>query len=154
MNVKTHSRISAVVLGAAVAVFAATANAVDDPDPPRVSDLASVRTKIKAQDFKGALAELGPILKSNPSADAHNLTGYGLRKTGDFPQALAHYRKALELDPKHKGALEYLGELYVETGEMDKARETAARLKTLCPRGCEELADLEKAIAGAKPAPK
>jgi len=50
---------------------------------------------------------------------------------------------------QHKGALEYLGELYVETGQIDKARENVAQLKKLCPSGCEELADLEKTIAEA-----
>jgi cytochrome c-type biogenesis protein CcmH/NrfG len=83
------------------------------------------------------------------NADAHNLMGYSLRKSGDFEQSLVHYQKALEIDPKHKSALEYLGELYVETKEIDKARATAARLKALCPQGCEELSDLEKTIAGA-----
>jgi Flp pilus assembly protein TadD len=139
---------------AAIIIFAlwsGGANAVDDPDPLRVPDLAPVRAKIEAKDYKGAIALLSPILKADAkNADAHNLMGYSLRKSGDFTQSLAHYRKALDLDPKHKGALEYLGELYVQTGHMDKAREIAARLKSLCPRGCEELADLEKAIAGAK----
>ena len=124
-----------------------------DSDPPVSSktapDLASVRAKVKAEDFRGAIAELNPILKTNPDADAHNLMGFSLRKTGDFKQAFVHYEKALALDPKHKGALEYLGELYVQTGQTPKAKEIAARLKKLCPKGCEELADLEKAIAAA-----
>jgi Flp pilus assembly protein TadD len=133
-------------------LLAGNAGAVDDPDPLRAAtELAPVRARIEAKDYRGAILLLAPILKSDSkNADAHNLMGYSLRKSGDFAQALAHYRKALELDPGHKGALEYLGELYVQTGEMDKARETAARLKTLCPKGCEELADLEKAIAGVK----
>ncbi len=79
----------------------------------------------------------------------HNLIGFSLRKTGDYAQALTFYRKALELDPEHKGALEYLGELYVETGQLDKAREHVVLLRKLCPDGCEELADLEQAIAGS-----
>jgi cytochrome c-type biogenesis protein CcmH/NrfG len=44
-------------------------------------------------------------------------------------------------------AREYLGELYVETGETAKAREHLGLLQKLCPQGCEELEDLEKAIA-------
>lgn len=143
------ARIVGMLLGIAVFGFASGAGAVDDPNPLRAPDLASVRAKIEAKDFKSALADLGPMLKSKPSADAHNLMGYSLRKTGDFKQALVHYQKALELDPKHKGALEYLGELYVETDQMPKAQETLARLKAVCLRGCEELTDLEKAIAGA-----
>jgi tetratricopeptide (TPR) repeat protein len=75
--------------------------------------------------------------------------GFSLRKTGDYKQAYTFYRKALDFDPEHKGALEYLGELYVETGQVDKAKENLALLKKLCPGGCEELADLEKAVAEA-----
>jgi tetratricopeptide (TPR) repeat protein len=77
--------------------------------------------------------------------------GFSLRKTGDYKQAYTFYRKALEFDPAHKGALEYLGELYVETGQIDKAKENVALLKMLCPGGCEELEDLEEAIAKAAP---
>ena len=62
----------------------------------------------------------------------------------------ATYRKALDFDPQHKSALENLGELFVETGQIDKARENVA-LKKLCPGGCEELSDLEKAISQATP---
>ena len=62
---------------------------------------------------------------------------------------MTYYRKALDFDPNHKGALEYSGELYVQIGDMAKARENAAKLTTLCPQGCEELADLQQAINGA-----
>ncbi len=64
-----------------------------------------------------------------------------------IPSALTYYTKALALDPDHKGAREYLGELYVETGQLDKAKEQLVVLTRLCPTGCEELEDLQKAIA-------
>jgi len=108
-----------------------------------------VRAKIKAKDFKAAIAELTPLLQANQHADVYNLMGFSLRKTGDYKQAYTFYRKALDFDPEHKGALEYLGELYVETGQVEKAREHVALLQKLCPAGCEELADLEKAVAAA-----
>ena len=76
-----------------------------------------------------------------------NLLGFTLRKTGDFRTSLTYYTKALELQPHHKAAREYLGELHVETGSMEKAKEQLAVLANLCQRGCEERADLEKAIA-------
>ena len=110
-------------------------------------DLTSIRTKIKAQDFTGAVKELSAIPEGSKNADVQNLLGFSLRKSGDWKTALIHYTKALELDPKHKGALEYLGELYADRGEMDKARENLGRLENLCPKGCEELDDLKKAIA-------
>ncbi len=132
-----------------MAVLAPSAGAVDVVTSRDAPDLTSVRAKLKAKDFAAALAELTPMLRTNEHADVYNLMGFALRKTGDTRQAYTYYRKALDFDPRHKGALEYLGELYVETGQIDKARENAALLKTLCPTGCEELADLEKTIAAA-----
>ena len=139
--------LSVLLVGASVAATSALAvDVVTSRDAP---DLTSVRAKIKAKDFKAALAELTPMLETHQHADVYNLMGFSLRKTGDTKQAYTFYRKALEFDPEHKGALEYLGELYVETGQIEKARENVVLLKKLCPGGCEELADLEKAVAGA-----
>jgi tetratricopeptide (TPR) repeat protein len=138
---------ASVLLATAVAVPAAWA--VDNVSSKDAPDLASVRAKIKSKDFKGAIAELTPMLVSNQHADVYNLLGFSLRKTGDYKQAYTFYRKALDFDPEHKGALEYLGELYVETGQVDKAKENVALLQKICPAGCEELADLQKAIAEA-----
>jgi tetratricopeptide (TPR) repeat protein len=139
--------LPALLIGTCVAASGALAvDVVTSRDAP---DLTSVRSKIKAKDFKAAIAELTPMLETHQHADVYNLLGFSLRKTGDAKQAYTFYRKALEFDPEHKGALEYLGELYVETGQIDKARENVALLKKLCPTGCEELADLEQAIAAA-----
>ena len=143
---------------AGAALGATSALAVDNITSKDAPDLTSVRAKLKAKEYKGALAELTPMLATYQNADVYNLMGFSLRKTGDHKQAYTFYRKALDFDPEHKGALEYLGELYVETGQIDKANENVALLKKLCPSGCEELSDLEKAIADAgtpsHPSPK
>jgi Flp pilus assembly protein TadD len=110
-------------------------------------DLTSVRAKIEAKNYAGALEELRGLAEDNQQADVYNLMGYTLRKTGDFKTSLTYYTKALELQPDHKAAREYLGELYVETGNMDKAKEQLSSLTQLCPSGCEELEDLQRAIA-------
>jgi len=145
---RTRLWISALVIGASLA--ATSALAIDNITSKDAPELASVRAKIKAKAYKAALAELTPMLETNQHADVYNLMGFALRKTGDYKQAYTFYRKALDFDPEHKGALEYLGELYVETGQVDKARENLALLKKLCPVGCEEMFDLEEAIASAK----
>jgi tetratricopeptide (TPR) repeat protein len=147
-------RKSVIALSLTVLLFSASgqlgrALAVDNVTSKDAPDLTSVRAKIKAKDFKDALAELTPMLETNQHADVYNLMGFSLRKTGDLKQAYTFYRKALDFDPLHKGALEYLGELYVETGQIDKAKENVAALKNLCPGGCEELSDLEEAISAA-----
>ena len=130
------------------------ARAVDTPTQRDAPDLTAVRAKIKAREWKAAIDDLYGLIDSNVQhADVYNLLGFSLRKSGDLKTSYTFYRKALEFDPEHKGALEYLGELYVQTGEIAKARENLALLEKLCPSGCEEREDLEKAIASAgKPA--
>ena len=139
--------LSVLLVGASLAATGALA--VDNVTSRDAPDLSSVRAKIKAKDYKAAIAELTPMLETRQHADVYNLMGFSLRKTGDYKQAYTFYRKALDFDPAHLGALEYLGELYVETGQVEKAKENVVILKRLCPFGCEELADLEQAIAAA-----
>lgn len=122
------------------------AYAVDDIEGADAPDLTAVQAKIAAKDYKGALADLRDLAQDNQQADVYNLLGFTLRKTGDFTTALTYYNKALELKPDHRAAREYLGELYVETGDMAKAKEQLASLQKLCPAGCDELSDLQKAI--------
>ena len=137
-----------VSLGLAPALMPAPALAVDNMESSDAPDLASVRAKIKAQDYAAALAELRDLAEDTQQADVYNLLGFTLRKTGDFKTSLTYYTKALELQPDHKAAREYLGELYVETGNLAKAKEQLAILAKLCPGGCEEREDLQKAISG------
>jgi cytochrome c-type biogenesis protein CcmH/NrfG len=136
-----------VSLGLALALVPAPAFAVDNMESTDAPDLSSVRAKIKAKDYAAALTELRDIAEDTQQADVYNLLGFTLRKTGDFKTSLTYYTKALELQPDHKAAREYLGELYVETGNMEKAKEQLAVLAKLCPAGCEEREDLQKEIS-------
>ena len=134
-------------LGFASILPLAPAYAVDNMESTDAPDLTSVRAKIKAKDYAAALTELRDLAEDTQQADVYNLLGFTLRKTGDFKTSLTYYTKALELQPDHKAAREYLGELYVETGNMEKAKEQLAILAKLCPSGCEEREDLQKAIS-------
>jgi tetratricopeptide (TPR) repeat protein len=148
-------KTSKILIAAATSILlAGQAFAVDTVISKDAPDLTSVRAKIKAKDFKAAIAELTPILATHQHADVYNLMGFSLRKSGDQPQAATFYSKALDFDANHKGALEYQGEMYVELGQIDKAKANLAKLATLCPQGCEEREDLEKAIASPAAAPK
>ncbi|MGV2100600.1 MULTISPECIES: tetratricopeptide repeat protein [unclassified Rhizobium] len=129
------------------ALTAMPAYAVDNMETGDGPDLTSVRAKIAAKDYQAALTELRGLAEDNQQADVYNLLGYTLRMTGDYETSLTYYTKALELQPDHKAAHEYLGELYLQTGKPDKANEQLASLKQLCPAGCEELEDLQEAIA-------
>ncbi len=134
-------------LGLAPALMPAPAFAVDNMSSTDAPDLTSVRAKIKANDYAAALAELRDLAEDTQQADVYNLLGFTLRKTGDYKTSLTYYTKALELQPDHKAAREYLGELYAETGNMEKAKEQLAVLAKLCPGGCEESEGLQKAIS-------
>ena len=81
--------------------------------------------------------------KDKKNADILNYLGYTLRKTGNLEQAETYYLKGLELDAKHLGINEYLGELYVQTNRIELARE---RLEVLKGCKCEEYDELKELI--------
>lgn len=120
--------------------------AVDDTTSVGSVDLTSVRAKIAAKDYKAAIAELRGLAEDNQDADVYNLLGFSLRKSGDFQTSLTYYNKALQLQPNFKPAREYLGELYLDMGDLKNAKIQLATLENLCPTGCEERTDLQEAI--------
>ena len=81
--------------------------------------------------------------KDKKNADILNYLGYTLRKTGDLEQAEIYYLKGLELDSKHLGINEYLGELYVQTNRIKLAKK---RLEVLNGCKCEEYEELKELI--------
>ncbi len=85
--------------------------------------------------------------KDKKNADILNYLGYTLRKTGNFEKAEIYYLKGLELDSGHLGINEYLGELYVQTGRIELAKE---RLQVLVGCKCEEYEELKELIEGKK----
>jgi tetratricopeptide (TPR) repeat protein len=140
---------------AASALLLAMGNSFADggsSGPARSPDkLDGVRAQIEAKNWPGAIAELKRI-NDTGSADWNNLMGYSLRKgtTPDFAGAERFYNEALRIDPTHRGALEYSGELYLQTGNLAKAEQRLAALDKECTFGCEEYSDLKKAIAQYK----
>ena len=152
----THCRIAAlVVAGCLVAVPAGAADtgpAVSQPTASERLDLA--REAIKKQDWKRSLAELNLAAREEPrNADVHNLLGYTYRKQAapNLAKAFEHYKRALSLNPKHKGAHEYIGEAYLMDKKPQEAEKHLAELEKLCGnRTCEEYADLAQAIAAYK----
>ena len=117
-----------------------------DSPTPTTADLARARAMIKAGQYQAALGELRALEGRLDHADLYNLLGFAYRKSGDPARAEVNYARALRMDPNHLGALEYQGQLFVETNRIDLARRNLTRLEGLCPRGCEELDDLRDAI--------
>lgn len=132
-----------VVLGSAIA-FAADTD--ETPATAAVADFGSARALVDEQKFDDALSMLRQLDQESPNnPDILNLIGFSLRKTGKMDEALAYYTRALALNPTHRGANEYLGELYLETKQPDKARERLAVLRQACG-DCEEFEDLSAQI--------
>ena len=136
--------------GLCLLALAGAAHAVDTISSPSAPDLGQVRAAIKTKNYKAALADLRVLETTNQQPDVYSLLGFTLRKTGDRQQAMTYYQKALALDPKHKGALEYQGELFIELGQLNEARANLGKLTLLCPSGCEEREDLQEAIEKAQ----
>jgi tetratricopeptide (TPR) repeat protein len=76
----------------------------------------------------------------------HNELGFSYRKLGQFDKAFEHYKRALAIDPRHRGAHEYIGEAYLQVGDMAGAERHLAALRSICLLPCEELNDLQRAI--------
>ena len=77
----------------------------------------------------------------------------GFNPTNPGYAAFQHYERAIKLEPRHRGAHEYIGEAYLMVGDLPSAEKHREQLRAICLLGCEELADLDKAIAAYKAKP-
>jgi Flp pilus assembly protein TadD len=126
----------------------------DKAEDPAVK---TAKAAIAAGDYASAQLALKVTLASDPgNADLHNLYAYSIRKGANPDMALVfkHYNEALRIDPKHRGAQEYIGEAYLMSGNLAKAKEHLAALDKLCFFGCAEYDMLKKAIAAYEAKPK
>jgi predicted Zn-dependent protease len=153
--------VSSIILALALsgAAGAAYADSTREYEPPKAAapaapaamTLAAAQQKVDASDYRGAIPILTAIIQKDPNnADALNLMGYSLRKTGQPDMAMQYYNRALAQMPNHLGANEYLGELYVELGQMDKAKQRLAVLQAACGN-CAQTQDLSRAISTGVP---
>ena len=117
----------------------------------------TAKAALAAGDYASAQLSLKVALAADPgNADLHNLYAYSLRKGAnpDMELVFKHYQEALRLDPKHRGAQEYVGEAYLMVNNPTKAKEHLAALDKLCFFGCSEYNELKKAIAAYEARPK
>ena len=112
--------------------------------------VSAAKAAIARQDWLGAQAGLRQALADKPNnADYHNLYAYSMRKgpNPDMDEVFKHYAEALRIDPKHKGAHEYMGEAYLQVNDLARAKEHLAALDKICFFACEEYTDLKKEVA-------
>jgi tetratricopeptide (TPR) repeat protein len=162
-------QVGKVLVFLAVAAAAATAHAAggggsDSPSgnwssAGKAEDPAvkTARSAIAAGDYASAQMALKVALAADTNnADLHNLYAYSMRKGASPDMALVfkHYNEALRIDPKHRGAQEYIGEAYLMVGNLPKAKEHLEALNKICFFGCDEYTMLKKAIADYEARPK
>lgn len=122
---------------------------------PAADELARAVQLVQAERYQEAVPILEKLVSEQPGhADAWSELGFSRRKLGRLEGALHAYGKALAIEPLHRGANEYLGELYVELGDIAKAKERLAVLERACGVACEEYRELEAAIAARTGADK
>ena len=119
----------------------------EDFTSQKLRDYQRAVSCIEKSDYSAAIPLLRKELEKNPgNADAHNYLGYVFRKRNDLKNSAVHYEKALEVNPKHLGALEYQGELFLTVGNLDLAKANLEKLDKLCWLGCDEYDDLKASV--------
>lgn len=138
---------AALALAGAPALAAGTAEREPEKAAAENPDWAAAKAAIANRDYAAAEPLLKQaVAKDARNADAWNYLGYISSRGDRHDEAIGYYGKALALQPTHRGANEYLGELYLKMGDLPKAE---ARLKVLdeaCFFGCAEYDMLKKAV--------
>jgi Flp pilus assembly protein TadD len=144
--------VRASLLSAAIAALVPIAAADPyeaDPDlATRDDDYAAGKKAVDKKEWAEASRLFERAAVRHPDhADLQNILGYSYRNLKQFDLAFKHYKRAIELDPRHRGAHEYIGETYLMTGDLAGAQRHLVALREICLLPCDELKDLERAIA-------
>ena len=111
------------------------------------AEYAAGLAALKVDDYPGALPHFLDALKRFPeAASLHNELGYTFRKLRRLDKAFEHYKRALAIDPRHRGAHEYIGEAYLMAGDPASAEKHLEALRSICTLPCEEMRELQAAI--------
>jgi Flp pilus assembly protein TadD len=114
-------------------------------------DYATGRAAVDSKNWKVAIESLSKAAaRDGANADVQTLLAYSLRHDGQFKEAFDHYKEALRLNPRHRGAHEYIGEAYLLTNDLPRAEEHLAALNKLCMFSCEEYTELKQSIEAYK----
>ena len=128
----------------------APAEPSDEPDDEQARvdpDYAGGRKAVETKDWQTGIRLLSSAaLRDTRNAEIQNLLGYAYRNSGELSDAFKHYSRALQLNPRHRGAHEYVGEAYLMIGNLPKAEEHLAELKKICLIPCDEYVHLETRV--------
>jgi len=157
MHANVLSRLTALV-AAALATTTTLANfgGADDAssssaDPNAVEG----RKALEAKDYAGGVRLLEQAAAADPkNADVQTWLGFAHRNLGHYDVAFKYYDQALRLSPGHRGAHEYVGEAYLQVGDLPRAEEHLAALDRICLTGCQELNELKQKIVAYKASKK
>ena len=146
-------------MACALVLMPGNVSAVDTDDDPAAAqldpDYAAGKNAIEAKDWQGAIRLLSSAaLRDTRNADIQNYLGYAHRNSGNMDAAFRHYERALRLNPRHRGAHEYVGEAYLLVGNVAKARAHLAALQKICLIPCEEYEELKEKIEAYRGPPR
>jgi len=144
--------LRAALVGATLALTAVAARAEPyevDPDlAARDEDYAAGKRAVDRKDWDEAVRRFKLAERRHPEqADAQNIPGYAHRNLKQYDLAFVHYKRAIEIEPRHRVAHEYIGETYLLTGDLAGAEKHLDALRQICLLPCDELRDLDKAVA-------
>ena len=132
-------------------VFSAGSSSDSNKAKTKSSAYLSAEKLINKKQYSDAIAKLNDALVTDSkNADIYNYLGFSHRKLGKMEDAAFFYNKALEINPKHKGALEYQGEMFLTLNQIGKAEENLKKLDKICFLGCSEFDKLKKSIMNKK----
>ena len=124
-----------------------SSNDYDDDAKPVNLDYKRGYDEVSNGNNQLAIKYLLKAAKTSPdNPDVYNLLGFSHRKLDKVEEAFKYYNRALKLNPRHQGANEYIGELYLRTKNLNKAEEHLEVLDDVCFFGCDEYDDLKDAI--------
>ena len=147
LGMSVAAGIFALALPLAAALAAGSGSSTSTGSSSADSAMEAAKTAIAQYNYGEAQNYLQKVLAATPDdADALNLMGFTERKLGNPSGSLEYYNKALAQNPNHLGANEYLGELYLEMKDLEKAEERLAVLQQACGGSCEEYKELKEKI--------
>jgi tetratricopeptide (TPR) repeat protein len=125
--IRVRFRAQALVMVATVLVGCAAS-----PQARRDKYLAKGKEWIQKNDYSRALLELKNAARATPNdAEVYYQLGMAFWGAQDLRSAYASFRKALTLDPKHKGAQLKIAQLQMNTDDPDLIKDAEKRLKDL-----------------------